>query len=449
MPDASDVATLPLAIVVAAVVVAHQRWRRRQQQLLTSCARNLAGPALAPASPPLPTSTPPAPRAVRACALALTASSTALIGDSMPFIASAEAAKIFYDELFELAPELRQLFGCVSSQQRKLVGMLQWVGASLGDAPRLVEGLRALGARHVKYGSRLYHFCAIKAAFLRMVQIVDQQTLEARAESVAEHGPPSPAGAPAALAEPLDRHARLLGVSRAWEALLYVFIGEMGPAMLMAEDLAAFRRALANGLAAPAGGTCAALSGAQGAALLAMSAELTRAPVRGSAERARVDAARDALRAAAEALEALAGLDLAAYCTVMAAVRQPPLDCPSERTDAIARALYDAASVPLLVAEWAAHALCIARSLLPLAAQSGVGDAAAGVQLLLACARTAVRNCQLNTAARLALGSPWRAHLEARARELCRTVAALGVELAAVIDERTGVPSDSEAGPWR
>lgn len=422
------------------VVIAHQMWAKRQRRLRRERQRaSDGGGAAARLGPPLPRGVPEPPR-LNEPTLPLTTATCALVDDSMPLVACAEAARIFYDELFKLEPELRAMFGCVMSQQKKLVGMLRWVGASIHDASKLAEGLRALGTRHVKYGARLCHFRAIRMAFLRMVQVVDQQTLSARRESRDEwYSPEAPAVADKAQpVQVVDRHARMLDVSRAWEALLYAFIAEMGPAMLMAEDIAAFHRALANDLAAPAGGTCLALSGAQGAALLLMSAELTRLPMPGSIERALVDGARAQLTDAIGALEKLAALDMAAYCLLMAAVRQPVLAASAERTDKIARALRDAASVPLQVAEWATHALRIARSLLPLAASSGVGDAGAGVFLLVACARTAVQNCTINTRMRLAQGRPWRTALESRALELKREVAVLDAELNMVVEERIG-----------
>jgi formiminotetrahydrofolate cyclodeaminase len=92
---------------------------------------------------------------------------------------------------------------------------------------------------------------------------------------------------------------------------------------------------------------------------------------------------------------------MAAYCRVMAAVRQPTVPGGAthntERRTQIASALVVAADVPLQVAAWAVHALHDATALLPVAAKSGVGDAGAGALLLLATAKTALQNVRINT----------------------------------------------------
>jgi formiminotetrahydrofolate cyclodeaminase len=92
--------------------------------------------------------------------------------------------------------------------------------------------------------------------------------------------------------------------------------------------------------------------------------------------------------------------------------------------------------VPLQIAEWAAHALRIARALVPLLAKSGVGDAGAGASLLGACGRTAVQNCLINARTRLARSAQWRAPVESRARELRREIFALEAELEAAVEAR-------------
>jgi formiminotetrahydrofolate cyclodeaminase len=120
----------------------------------------------------------------------------------------------------------------------------------------------------------------------------------------------------------------------------------------------------------------------------------------------------------------------------MAAVGQPVAEMPVERTLAIAHSLQDAARVPLQVAEWATHSLRVARTLLPLAARSGVGDAGAGVLLLVACGRCAVQNCEINTRVKNARNCAWRAPVEARARELKREILALDLELQKVVERR-------------
>lgn len=374
-------------------------------------------------SPALPTVRPVAPH-VHPDALPLTDETLALLEDSIPdSFTLASTAEVFYTQLFALAPSIKPLFGPTHNQlltfSRMLVGTHSFLAAQ--SNARSFESLRALGQRHVAYGAKLAHFSAIKRAFIYTIETVDQQTIEGRLTE---------------LDEPVDRVERLLRVGRAWEALLYVVVGEMGPAMLLAEQLKDFHVALASDLAAPSGGTCAALSGAQGVALLVMSAELTRTFSPGSRERTLIDEATAQLRDVVAALEQLAGMDMTAYCRVMAAVRQPPLAAPAARTAFISRMLEDAARVPLQVAEYCTYALHIARALIPLAAISGVGDAGAGVMLIVACGRTAVQNCAINTGAKLARSAAWRSDVVSRAEELKSELAALDAELELAIERR-------------
>lgn len=375
--------------------------------------------------PTLPTVRPAAPH-IQADVLPLTVETMALLEDSIPdSFTLASTAEVFYTQLFALAPSAKPLFGPAHNQlltfSRMLAGTQSFLAARSLTS---FESLRALGQRHVAYGAKLSHFSAIKRAFIYTIETVDQQTIEGRQSE---------------LDEPVDRVERLLRVGRAWEALLYIVVGEMGPAMLLAEHLKEFHVALASDLAAPSGGTCAALSGAQGAALLIMSAELTRAHAHGTRERMLIDEATSQLRDVVAALEQLACMDMTAYCRVMSAVRQPPLTAPAARTAHIAQTLEDASRVPLQVAEYCAYALRIARALIPLAAISGVGDAGAGILLLIACGRTAVQNCAINTGAKLAQNASWRPVVASRAQELKCEIAALDAELEIAIERRLGV----------
>jgi len=326
-------------------------------------------------------------------------------------IGSPQATRIFYEKLFAESPELRELFGDMQSQEHKFVAMWQWVSRTLAASPESFSNkLRALGERHVKYKARLNHIRSVKRALLDMISI---------------HVP-----------EFLSKDQPLDDVVRAWEALLYVFVGEMGPRMLIHEDLQSFHDALSNDLAAPAGGTCLALAGAQGASLMAMAAALTRAPRAGSVERRIVDEAHSQFLKVRSALEELAGLDMAAYCRVMASVRQPRLTDSHMRTTAISEALEQAAQVPLQVAEWAVAGLKAARAFLPVAAKSGVGDAGAGAQLLAAACRTALQNISINTESMLVAKCAWRHSLNSRARALSVGLAELEADITTMVAAR-------------
>lgn len=388
-----------------------------------------------------PTERPELPTIGGSPALALTSDTMRRINESIPVIGSAEAASIFYGELFSISPELKPLFGSTSQQERMLMGMLKWVGGAISDTPTLAEGLRALGERHVKYRAHLQHFSAVKSSFMQMVSIVDQQALNDRenAESSddafsSDDDRDSPLQRRRFGAQPVDRHQRLLDVSAAWEALLYVFIGEMSPMMLMQDTLESLHNALANDLAAPAGGTCVALTAAQGASLLMMAAALTRGPYPGSPERATVDRAHAELAGARKCLERLAGLDMSAYCRVMAALRQPKLGAAEERLNAVELSYEQAASVSMQVAEWAVHSLKVARVLLPIASASGCGDAGAGSLLLVAASKAAMQAVLQHTSSKVVLDSFawWGEAYEQRVSELSAELDSLEEELHAL-----------------
>lgn len=64
-----------------------------------------------------------------------------------------QAAELFYNRLFEIAPELRVLFTSdLAEQQQKLMAVLKVAVAGLDDPDRLIPALRILGQRHAEYG---------------------------------------------------------------------------------------------------------------------------------------------------------------------------------------------------------------------------------------------------------------------------------------------------------
>ncbi|MBL9132465.1 MAG: hypothetical protein JNG86_14775 [Verrucomicrobiaceae bacterium] len=87
------------------------------------------------------------------------------------------AALVFYQRLFELAPELRPMFkGDIEVQSKKLIDMLGVLIAML-ERPRGLElELRAMGARHVGYGVKEEHYAVVGAALLSMLaQTLDKE----------------------------------------------------------------------------------------------------------------------------------------------------------------------------------------------------------------------------------------------------------------------------------
>jgi hemoglobin-like flavoprotein len=74
---------------------------------------------------------------------------------------------LFYDKLFELAPEVRPLFLSDMADQRvKLMQMLAMMIASLEDETALMKGAQALGVRHLQYGTKGEHYVVVGEALI-------------------------------------------------------------------------------------------------------------------------------------------------------------------------------------------------------------------------------------------------------------------------------------------
>jgi nitric oxide dioxygenase len=93
-----------------------------------------------------------------------------LIQDSFARIApnSEQAAAIFYDHLFEIAPDVRPLFASdLAEQGRKLIMTLGVIVNSLGDIEQLLDTVRDLGLRHAAdYGVRPEYYGPVGEALL-------------------------------------------------------------------------------------------------------------------------------------------------------------------------------------------------------------------------------------------------------------------------------------------
>ena len=82
-------------------------------------------------------------------------------------------ADMFYDRLFDLAPELRSMFPAdLAGQKKKLMAMLATAVVDLGRLDRLVPALQALGGRHAAYGVTPDHFALVGAALLRTLELI-------------------------------------------------------------------------------------------------------------------------------------------------------------------------------------------------------------------------------------------------------------------------------------
>ncbi len=77
------------------------------------------------------------------------------------------AAAMFYNRLFETAPDLKALFkGDMKQQGKRLMGMIGIAVSKLNDLPGLVPALHDLGRRHAGYGVKPENYATVGGALL-------------------------------------------------------------------------------------------------------------------------------------------------------------------------------------------------------------------------------------------------------------------------------------------
>ncbi len=77
------------------------------------------------------------------------------------------AGGIFYTRLFELAPYLKPMFSeSVPVQSKKLMTMIGYVINRLDKLDTILDDIKQLARRHVKYGVREEHYEVVGAALL-------------------------------------------------------------------------------------------------------------------------------------------------------------------------------------------------------------------------------------------------------------------------------------------
>ena len=77
------------------------------------------------------------------------------------------AADLFYDRLFEIAPEARALFPQDLKEQKvKLMSMLGTAVSNLHQLDTILPAVKELGARHKGYGVTAAHYAPVGAALL-------------------------------------------------------------------------------------------------------------------------------------------------------------------------------------------------------------------------------------------------------------------------------------------
>ena len=78
-----------------------------------------------------------------------------------------DAAMLFYQRLFEIAPELRAMFRSdMTEQRKKLMQMLTAAVKGLDRLEQLVPVVEDLGRRHAGYGVEDRHYDTVGAALL-------------------------------------------------------------------------------------------------------------------------------------------------------------------------------------------------------------------------------------------------------------------------------------------
>ena len=77
------------------------------------------------------------------------------------------AADLFYNRLFDIAPQLRGMFPTdMRDQKTKLMAMLAAAIGGLHDLQTLVPHVKALGARHASYGVTVAHYGIVADALM-------------------------------------------------------------------------------------------------------------------------------------------------------------------------------------------------------------------------------------------------------------------------------------------
>jgi hemoglobin-like flavoprotein len=102
-----------------------------------------------------------------------------------------QAGRLFYDRLFEIAPDTRAMFkGDIDEQARKLMDSLAVAISTLRDGPALAVLLDGLGKRHAGYGVRDVHYEQVGEALIWTLEkgLGDAFTPAAREAWIALYG---------------------------------------------------------------------------------------------------------------------------------------------------------------------------------------------------------------------------------------------------------------------
>jgi hemoglobin-like flavoprotein len=78
-----------------------------------------------------------------------------------------QAAVMFYDRLFEIAPQVKAMFPAdMTEQRKKLMATLAVVVNGLSNLESILPAASALAQRHVTYGAKAEHYPVVGSALL-------------------------------------------------------------------------------------------------------------------------------------------------------------------------------------------------------------------------------------------------------------------------------------------
>ena len=78
-----------------------------------------------------------------------------------------QAAIMFYDRLFEVAPQVKTMFPAnMTEQRKKLIATLAVVVNGLSNLESVLPAVSALAIRHVAYGAKAEHYPVVGSALL-------------------------------------------------------------------------------------------------------------------------------------------------------------------------------------------------------------------------------------------------------------------------------------------
>lgn len=159
-----------------------------------------------------------------------------------------------------------------------------------------------------------------------------------------------------------------------------------------------FLSTLGSSSPTPGGGTGAAITGAMGAALVRMLAELTRGRKKYEQHEELMTAISEQAEDERTTLMALAEKDASAYDAVGAAFKLPKEtdDEKAARREAIQQAMKGACDVPLEVMHHCLEVISLAKNAVQSGNKNAVSDGAAGAELARAGMRIASYNVQIN-----------------------------------------------------